>query len=56
MKTALCFTGTARSLEYTYENLKHNLIVFCYYILFYSLNVTIVYLGSNAKSLTGVTK
>ena len=26
MKTALCFTGTARSLEYTYENLKHNLI------------------------------
>jgi len=26
MKTALCFTGTARSLEHTHENLKRNLI------------------------------
>lgn len=26
MKTALCFTGTARSLEFTYKNLKNNLI------------------------------
>ena len=25
-KTALCFTGTCRTLEYTYENLKNNLI------------------------------
>ena len=26
MKTALCFTGTARSLEHTHQNLKNNLI------------------------------
>tara|TARA_R110000851_G_scaffold333498_1_gene514108 strand:+ start:41 stop:763 length:723 start_codon:yes stop_codon:yes gene_type:complete len=26
MKTAICFTGTGRSLDYTYENLKQNLI------------------------------
>ena len=26
MKTAICFTGTGRSLEYTHENIKKNLI------------------------------
>ena len=26
MKTAICFTGTARSLQYTHENIKKNLI------------------------------
>ena len=26
MKTAICFTGTCRSLQYTHENIKNNLI------------------------------
>lgn len=45
MKTALCFTGTGRSIEYTFSNLKQNLID----------NISncdvIVYLADNPKAV-----
>jgi len=44
MKTALCFTGTGRSIEYTFQNIKKNLIDDI------PNRDVIVYLAENSKS------